>query len=177
MFVSVKKRVGVFCVVFVILTAGAALLMNASGKDGITLYRGKIDEAADVIARFPTEEEGQATYGRLMAIIDSFKSVLAGDSPIDLQDIEDKCRFVLETYKKTEILEWSLLELSFDQTISLLPGEGIELTLPSFCLDAGKASPSVDEFYSMEQISGDQAVWLKPLLDYAAAHADEDLPV
>jgi len=60
---------------------------------------------------------------------------------------------------------------------SQVKGEGIELTLPSYCLDADKAGPSENEFYSIERISGKQAEWLKPLLDYASRHPDEDLPV
>jgi len=176
-FFKLKKFTGVLCVVFLLLTVVFVLQINASGKDDITLYKGNIENAADVIARFPTIEEGRETYDRMMGIIDSFKSILDNDSPIDLQDIENKCRYVLDIHKKTEILEWCLLELGFDQTISLLPGEGIELTLPSYCLDAAKSGPSADEFYSMEKISGDQSVWLKPLLEYASAHAGKDLPV
>jgi len=147
-----------------------------NSKEKIVVYKGKIEEAADYIVHFPTEEEGQQTYARLNEIVDSFRSILSGEAPIELEDIQEKCQFVLDTFKQTEILEWCLLGLCLDGEISLLPGEGIELTLNSYCLDSDKAGPSEEEFYSIESISEKEAEWLVPLLEYASRHPDEDLP-
>jgi len=60
--------------------------------------------AADYIVHFPTEEEGRETYARLNEIAGIFKSILAEKRPIDLEDIQEKCRFVLDTYKKASQL-------------------------------------------------------------------------
>jgi hypothetical protein len=160
-----------------VLFSGSAPYFGGIAKDNIKIYRGTIEDAADFITRFPTAEEAQETFDRLNGIVDNFRLVLAGESPIDLVDIQEKCSFVLETHRKTEVLEWCLLGLCLDGEISLLSGEGIELTLPSYCLDAGKAGPSEDEFFSIERISGKQSEWLTPLLDYVSRHPDKDLPV
>ncbi len=158
------------------LLSGFSPSGGGPAKDGIKAYRGTIEEAADFIARFPTEEEARETFGRLNAVVENFRSVLAGETPVDLEDIREKCSYVLETHRKTEVLEWCLLGLCLDGEFSLLPGEGIALTLPSFCLDADMAGPSEDEFYSIERISGQQSEWLTPLLEYVSRRPDEGLP-
>lgn len=158
------------------LLFGFSPFPGGSAKDGIEVYRGKIEEAADSIVRFPTEEEARENLHRLNGVVENFRSVLAGETPVDLEDIQEKCRFVFETHRETEVLEWCLLGLCLDGEFSLLPGEGIELTLLSFCLDAQMAGPSEDEFYSIERISGKQSEWLSPLLEYISRRPDEDLP-
>lgn len=167
---------------FFVLVAGFFTLKFSAaatfgGTSEVSIYKGRIEDTADIIVRFPNEEEGREIYTRLTGIVEDFKTILLGEREINVRDIEDKCHYVLGTYRETEILEWCLLNLCLDQSLSLLPGEGIELTLDSYCLDAGKASPSVDEFYKVEKIDGEQAVWLEPLLAYAGQHAEENLPV
>ena len=158
------------------LFCGFTFYPGSKAKEDIEIYRGTIREASDFIVRFPTAEEAQETFERLNGVVDAFRSVLAGKSPINLEDIREKCSFVLETQRKTEVMEWCLLGLCLDGWISLLPGEGIEMTLPSFCLDADKAGPSKDEFYSIEQISGKESEWLTPLLEHLSRRPDDNLP-
>lgn len=172
-----RKTCWILLLVAGILTFGPAPFRAYPARDDIKIYKGEIDESVDFIARFPTEEEAMETFNRLHGIVENFRAVLDGESPIDLEDIQNKCRFVLETQKKTEVLEWCLLGLCLDGTVTLLPGEAIEMTLPSYCLDAGKASPSLGEFYSVERISGKQTEWLPPLLEYVSRRPDEGLPV
>lgn len=159
-----------------ILFCGSAFYPISDDRQDIEIYRGTVQEASDFIVRFPTEEEAQETFERLNGVVDTFRSVLAGESSINMEDIREKCRFVIETQRKTEVMEWCLVGLCLDGSISLLPGEGIELTLPSFCLDADKAGPSEDEFFSIEQISGKESEWLTPLLEHLSRRPDEDLP-
>lgn len=156
---------------------GSAPYSGGIAKDNIKIYRGKIEDAANFIAHFPIAEEAQATSNRLAGVLEYFRHVLAGESAIDLGDIQEKCRYVLETHRKTEVLQWCLLGLCLDGEISLLPGEGIELNLPSYCLDADKGGPSKDEFFSIERISGKQSQWLTPLLEYVSRRPNQDLPV
>lgn len=160
-----------------ILFFGSAPFSGGIAKDDIKIFRGKIEDVADFITPFPSAEEAQETFDRLNGVLDNFRHVLAGESPIDILDIQEKCNFVLDTHKKTEVLQWCLLGLCLDGEISLLPGEGIELTLPSYCLDADKGGPAENEFFSIERISGKQSQWLTPLLDYVSRQPHQDLPV
>jgi len=116
------------CIIFFLVTGiliiGFSLSSHGAVGDEVKVYKGDIREAADFIVRFPTREEAQETFDRLNGIVKNFQSVLAGKSPIHLDDIREKCRFVLETYRKTTVMEWCLLGLCLDGAISLLPGEG-----------------------------------------------------
>ncbi len=65
-----------------------SFLISAPQKneEKIVIYKGKIEEAADYIVHFPTEEEGRETYARLNEIAGSFKSILAEKRPSDLNN-------------------------------------------------------------------------------------------
>jgi len=151
--------------------------MATSPLPAVRVYKGQIEEAADYLASFPTEQEASATLDRLQSIIQDFEAVLSGKKPPVPDEIEKNCRYILDVYRETEILESCLLTLCQDQSIGLLPGEGITIDLPSYCLDIHAASPDKGEFFSLDQFKKREMEWLLPLLDYAAKHAREDLPV
>lgn len=148
----------------------------ASPLPAVRVYKGQIEEAAEYLAAFPTEQEASATHDRLLSIIQDFKAIISGKKPPVPDEIERDCRYILDVFRKTEILEWCLLQLYQDHSISLLPGEGITIDLPSYCLDQYAASPDENEFFSPEQYKGKERGWLPPLLRYVTNHANEDLP-
>ena len=145
--------------------------------DGFEIYRGRIEDAADLLAAVPTEEEAQETLDRLESFVDDIEAMYDGEIPVDVERVREYFRYALEVYERVSLVRWCLYDLTINQSIRLLPGEGITITLPSYCLDVDAAGPDVDEFFIPERISGEEAVWLIPLLRYEAKHPDEGLPV
>jgi hypothetical protein len=103
--------------------------------------------------------------------------MLYGEIPAEPDRISEIRSYVLEVFRETEILQWNLLHIYEHQSINLLPGEGITLTLKSYCLDHSAASPELDEFYYIDEIPGEQAEWLTPLMNYVTKQPGEDFPV
>ena len=173
-----KKSLVILGLLIALVWTGASKYSRASSPlPAVRVYKGQIEEAADYLASFPTEEEASLTLDRLQSIVQDFESVLSGKKTPVLDEIEKNCRYILDVYRKTEILEGCLLTLYQDYSICLLPGEGITIDIPSYCLDIHAASPDTGEFFSLEQFKKKEKEWLLPLLDYAAKHAREDLPV
>jgi hypothetical protein len=173
-----KKSLVLLGLLIALVWAGALEHSTAfPSSPGIRIYKGQIEAAAEYLAVFPTEQEASATVDRIQSILRDFESVLSGKKLPIPDEIEKDCRYILDVYRRTEILEWCLLTLCQNQSISLLPGEGITIDLPSYCLDIHAASPDTGEFFSLEQFKKKEGEWLLPLLDYAAKHAKEDLPM
>ena len=172
-----KRAVGLFGFLFSLALIIAWDHTNAaSPPPAVRVYKGQIEEAAEFLVAFPTEQEASATHDRLLSIVQDFKTIIAGKKPPVPEEIERDCRYILDVFRKTEILEGCLLQLYQDHSISLLPGEGITIDLPSYCLDQHAASPEENEFFSPEQYKGKERGWLPPLLRYVTNHANEDLP-
>ena len=141
------------------------------------IYIGNIEDAADYIAEFPTNAEAEQILNNLNSISEEIRRMLYGEIPPNPDRINEIRSYVLEIFRKTEILQWCLLHIYEHQSINLLPGEGITLTLKSYCLDHSAASPDKDEFYYIDEIPGEQAEWLTPLMNYVTKQPGEDLPV
>ena len=141
------------------------------------IYKGDIEEAADYIAIFPTESEADQILANLKSISEEKRAILFGEIPPNPDRIREFEYYVLDVFRKTEILQWCLLQMSESQSVSLLPGEGITLTLHSYCLDHQAASPDPEEFYFIDSIEDDQGEWLIPLLDFVSEQSNRDLPV
>jgi len=146
-------------------------------SDVATIYKGNIEDAADYIASFPTDEEAEQILSRLESTSEEIRAILYGEIPPDTIRIKEITEYVLKVYNETDILLWNILQIYETQSISLLPGEGIKLTLDSYCLDHNAASPSGDEFYYIDAIPEEQAEWLIPIVDYVSKNPAEDLPV
>lgn len=173
-----KKPVFSFLIFLISVLCTLTFLRAAPGQElSAKIYKTKIADAADFIATIPTEEEAKATYDKLNRIVEDMKSMLAGKIPPDAGKVERMQSYIIDVFRKTEVIEWCLYQLYENQSISLLPGEGITLTFPSYCLDHHAASPDVDEFFSIEAYSEKEIEWLTPLLDYSAKHRDQELPV
>ena len=141
------------------------------------IYKGNIEDAADYIADFPTNAEAEEILNNLSSISEEIRGMLYSEIPADPNRINEIRSYVLGTFRKTEILQWNLLHIYEHQSIHLLPGEGITLTLKSYCLDHSAASPDPDEFYYIDEIPADQAEWLKPLMNYVTNQPDKEFPV
>ena len=141
------------------------------------IYKGNIEDAADYIADFPTNAEAEEILNNLSSISEEIRGMLYNEIPADSNRINEIRSYVLGTFRKTEILQWNLLHIYQHQSIHLLPGEGITLTLKSYCLDHSAASPDPDEFYYIDEIPADQAEWLKPLMNYVTNQPDKEFPV
>ncbi|NNG27105.1 MAG: hypothetical protein HKM87_06235, partial [Ignavibacteriaceae bacterium] len=130
------------------------------------IYKGNIEDAADYIAEFPTNAEGEHILNNLKSISEEIRATLYGEIPAEPDRISEIRSYVLEVFRETEILQWNLLHIYEHQSIHLLPGEGITLTLKSYCLDQSAASPDPDEFYYIDEIHSEQAEWLTPVMNY-----------
>ena len=166
-----------FAAAFVLQFSLSEVPSTQQPGEGFEIYRGRIEDAADLMVTFPTEEQSQETYDRLESFIEDIELMFDGDIPVDVERIRDYFRYALDVYRRTTLLQWCLYDLTLNQSIRLLPGEGITLTLPSYCLDVDAAGPDVEEFFIPEMITGEEAVWLIPLLKHAARNANDGLPV
>jgi len=145
-------------------------------SDVAEVYKGSIEDAADYIASFPTDEEADQILNKLNSISEEFRKIFYGEISPDIERISEMTDYVLKVFHETDILQWNILQMYENQEISLLPGEGIKLTLHSYCLDLHASSPADDEFYYIDAIDDEQAKWLIPITDYDSKHPDEDLP-
>ena len=141
------------------------------------IYKGNIEDAADYIAEFPTNAEGEQILDNLNSISEEIRGMLYGEIPAEPDRISEIRSYVLEVFRETEILQWNLLHIYEHQSINLLPGEGITLTLKSYCLDHSAASPDPDEFYYIDEIPNEQAEWLTPVMNYVTKQPDKEFPV
>jgi len=139
------------------------------------IYKGNIEDAADYIAEFPGDANDNILH-EINSISEEIRGVLYGEIPYDLDRIEQISEYVIGVFRKTEILQWCLLNIHDHQQINLLPGEGITLTLKSYCLDKNLASPSPGELYYIDGIPGEQAEWLIPLMEIVSKKPREDFP-
>jgi len=177
-----EKRSFTFIFIFIIIIlldcSSGTQIRKTSYKTPIAeIYKGNIEEAAEFIAKFPTEDEAEQILNELNSISEEIRAMLYGEIPPNPAKIDQIRKYVFELFRKTEILQWYLFQFYENQTISLLPGEGITLTLQSYCLDHSAASPALDEFYYIDEIPDKQAEWLTPLINYVSKHLDKDLPV
>lgn len=145
-------------------------------SDVAEIYKGSIEDAADYIASFPTDEEAEQILNKLNLVSEEIRAILYGEVPPDTIRIKEITDFVLNVINETDILLWNILEMHENQRISLLPGEGIKLTLHSYCLNHDAASPSDDEFYYIDAIPEEQSEWLIPVTDYISKHPGKDFP-
>lgn len=141
------------------------------------IYKGNIEDAADYIAEFPTIAEGEQILHNLNSISEEIRGTLYGEIPAEPDRISEIGSYVLKTFHETEILQWNLLHIYEHQSIHLLPGEGITLTLKSYCLDHSAASPDPDEFYYIDEIPSEQAEWLTPIMNYITKQPNKEFPV
>ena len=141
------------------------------------IYKGNIEDAADYIAEFPTNAEADETLGELNSVSEEIRAMLYGEIQANPARINEINSYLLEVYRTTEILQWNLLHIYEHQSINLLPGEGIKLTLKSYCLNHEAASPAPDEFYYVDEIPSDKTEWLTPLLNYINERPENDYPV
>ena len=145
-------------------------------SDVAKIYKGSIEDAADYIASFPTDEEADQILSKLNSISEEFRKIFYGEIPPDSGRISEMTNYVLKVFHETDILQWNILQMYENRRISLLPGEGIKLTLHSYCLDLHASSPADDEFYYIDAIPDEQAKWLIPITDYVAENSGEDYP-
>jgi len=141
------------------------------------IYKGNIEDAADYIAEFPTNAEAEQILNNLNSISEEIRAMLYGETTPNPDRISEIRNYVLEIFRKTEILQWNLLHIYEHQSINLLPGEGITLTLKSYCLDHTAASPELNEFYYIDEIPSEQAEWLTPIMNYITKQPDKEFPV
>ncbi len=145
-------------------------------SDVAEIYKGSIEDAADYIASFPTDEEADQILNKLNSISEEFRKIFYCEIPPDAKRISEMTNYVLKVFHETDILQWNILQMYENQSISLLPGEGIKLTLHSYCLDYHASSPSGDEFYYIDAIPDEQVKWLQPITDYVSKNPGEDFP-
>lgn len=141
------------------------------------IYKGNIEDAADYIAEFPSNAEAEQILNNLNSISEEIRGMLYGDIPAEPDRINEIRSYVLKTFRETELLQWNLLHIYEHQSIHLLPGEGIILTLKSYCLDHSAASPAPDEFYYIDEIPSEQAEWLTPIMNYITKQPGKEFPV
>ena len=140
------------------------------------IYKGSIEDAADYIASFPTDVKAEQILSELHLISEEIRATLYGEIPPDLERVKQITEYVYKVYRETDILQWNILQMNKNQVVSLLPGEGIKLTLHSYCLDKDAASPSEDEFYYIDAIPDEQTEWLVPITNYVSENSDKDFP-
>jgi len=113
----------------------------------------------------------------LNSISEEIRGTLYGEIPAEPDRINEIRNYVLKVFRETEILQWNLLHIYEHQSIHLLPGEGITLTLKSYCLDKSAASPELDEFYYIDEIPSEQAEWFTPVINYVTKQPNKEYPV
>ncbi len=170
----------VFAIAFIITSS-----YNLSSQTELTsfesqvaeIYKGNLEDVADYIAEFPTNDEADEILNNLNSISEEIRATLYGEIPPELNRINEIRSYVLKVFRETEILQWNLLHIYEHQSIHLLPGEGITLTLKSYCLDHSAASPDPDEFYYIDEIPSEQAEWLAPIMNFVTKQPDKEFPV
>jgi len=140
------------------------------------IYKGNIEDAADYIASFPTDAETDQILNQLNSISEEIRATLYGEIPPETERIKEITEYVYKVYRETDILQWNILQMHKNQIVSLLPGEGIKLTLHSYCLNKDAASPSEDEFYYIDAIPEEQEEWLVPITDFVSKNPGKDFP-
>ena len=170
---------------FSIFTGFVVFGINSNAQPDLTsfessvaeIYKGNIEDAADYIASFPTDVDAKQIFTNLNSISEEIRAMLNGEIETNTDRISEMRNYVLETFRKTEILQWCLLHIYEHQSINLLPGEGITLTLKSYCLDHSAASPAPNEFYYIDAIPSEQAEWLTPLMNYVTTQPGNEFPL
>ncbi|MCW8802902.1 MAG: hypothetical protein OQK57_00765, partial [Ignavibacteriaceae bacterium] len=103
------------------------------------IYKGNIEDVADYIASFPTDAEARQIINQLNSISEEIRATLYGEIPPEIERIKEITEYVYKVYRETDILQWNILQMHEKQIVSLLPGEGIKLTLHSYCLNKDAA--------------------------------------
>ena len=152
------------------LSSTPAAPLGELQEKSVKIFKGKIEDQVDFIARFPTREEAEETYRRLVAFKERMKEIMEEQFPTTLAEVERMKSYVLQVRRQTTVLEWCLYQIVENQEISLLPGEGVEVTLSSYCLNSKGSRPSTKEFYSLTTFPEKDAEWIRPLLDYLGRH-------